>query len=78
MTRKVTAAHESMRLSEHGRTSSDPVGTHCVVAVDSNGDVMFESEALTSDRDVKRARNMGQPTGEWPEGVDHYEVRQRA
>ena len=76
MRRKVTAAHESMRLSEHGRTSSDPVGTHCVVAVDSNGDVMFESEALTSDRDVERARN-SQPTGEWPDGVDHYEVRER-
>ena len=52
------------------------MGTHCVVAVYSNGDVMFESEALTSDRDVERARN-SQPTGEWPDGVDHYEVRER-
>ena len=76
MARKVTAAHESLRMSEHGRTRSGPVGTHCVVAVDSDGDVMFESEALTSESDVQRARNT-EVTGGWPEGVDHYEVRER-
>jgi hypothetical protein len=76
MTRKVTAAHESLRLSEHGSTSSEPVGTHCVVAVDSDGNVLFESESCTSEWAVEYARN-NQPTGEWPEAVDHYEVRER-
>jgi len=77
MARKVTARHEALRQSEHGSHSDG--FTHDVVAVDSDGEKVFETESLRPD-EVENAltRGAGYPEGDdAPEGVDHYEVRER-
>lgn len=77
MARKVTAGHEALRQSEHG--SFTDTFTHDVVAVDSDGDVVYETESLHS-HEVETAltRGTGYPEGDdAPDGVDHYEVRER-
>lgn len=77
MGRRVTAGHEALRQSEHG--SSSPDFTHDVVAVDGEGNEVFKTEALHAHEvDDALTRGTGYPEGDdAPEGVDHYEVRER-
>ena len=74
MARKVTAGHAALRQSEHGSFTND--FTHEVVAVGSDGEQVFETESLHS-HEVDGALD-DYPSGDAaPEGVDHYEVRER-
>jgi len=77
MARKVTAAHEMLRQSEHGTHAHG--FTHEVVAVDDEGGVLFDTESLRPDEvDTALTRGPGYPEGDdAPEGVDHYEIRER-
>lgn len=57
----------------------EPGFTHDVVAVDESGEVLFETESLyPNEVDDALTRGAGYPEGDdAPEGVDHYEVRER-
>lgn len=60
------------------RASRDPAPafTHDVVAVDGDGEVVFETEALYPN-EVDDALDDYPEGDDAPEGVDHYEVRER-
>lgn len=77
MARQVTAGHEALRASEHG--SFDDPFTHDVVAVDADGNVLFETESARSEQAAReQAVLCDEAEAEDPiEGVDHYEVRAR-
>jgi hypothetical protein len=64
----------ALRQSEHGSFENDL--THDVVAVDSNGNKVFETEGLRS-HEVDGALEDYPSGDDAPEGVDHYEVRER-
>lgn len=53
-----------------------PDFTHDVVAVDSNGNKVFETECLYANQ-VEGALDDYPEGDDAPEGVDHYEVRER-
>lgn len=53
-----------------------PGFTHDVVAVDADGEVLFETEALFPNETDDALEDY--PDGDdAPEGVDHYEIRER-
>ena len=75
MTRRVH--DEGMRERQNMRDANKSADfTHEVVAVDEDGEVVFETESLFPD-EVNTALE-DYPEGEdAPEGVDHYEIQER-
>jgi hypothetical protein len=73
MAREVTAGHMALRQSEHNTSSLN--FTHEIIAVDSDGNELYECESLESHEveDALDAYNTHMGTDE----VDHYEVKQK-
>lgn len=73
MSREVTAGHMALRNSEHNTAA--PTFTHEVIAVDSDGNELYECESLES-HEVETALD-AYNTHMGTDEVDHYEVRER-
>ena len=71
MARQVTAGHEMLRATEHNTSARD--FTHEVIAVDSEGNHLFDTESLFPD-EVDTALDSYPEGKHAPDGVDHYEI----
>ena len=73
MARKVTAGHMALRQSEHNTTS--PNFTHEVIAVDSDGNELYECESLEP-HEIETALD-AYNTHMGTDEVDHYDVKEK-
>ena len=69
-------ATERKHMREMRRLDQQDPFTHDVVAVDSDGNKVFETESLRP-AEVDDALASYPEGDDAPEGVDHYEVRER-
>lgn len=70
------AAEYHREMDNMRQANRDPGFTHDVVAVSPEGDVVFETEALYPN-EVDTALDDYPEGDDAPEGVDHYEIRER-